>query len=107
MDGSVCLEPADPESCEISVMVHVQMADEFLVEEVIVDVVAGYPAHGLGADVKDELVAVSQFHQPAGRGLFGTHRGLACAAGCDTHLLSAERFGSRKIEAMIGEWFRW
>jgi hypothetical protein len=50
-------------------MVGVQVADEDLVEQVVRDLEAADADIGPRASVEDELVAVAQFHQEAGRGL--------------------------------------
>jgi hypothetical protein len=55
------------------------------------------------ADVEEELVAVAQLDQPAGRGLLRSRARHPRPQGHDAHLVGSEIFARRVVDVPIGD----
>jgi hypothetical protein len=87
-------------------VVDVQMADEDLVDQVVGDLLRGDALVTAGADVEEELVAVPELDQPAGRRLLGPRARHAGSEGNDSHLVGRELLGPRVVDVSLLHRFR-
>ncbi len=84
-------------------MIGVQVTDEQLVEVVVGDLHGGDALGGAETDVEDELVAVAQLDDPAGRRLLRSGIGHAGTAGDDPHLVRRQVFGAGIVDIPVSQ----
>ena len=88
----------DEQSPDISEVVSVQMPDEDFVQEGRWDL-EGKQAFGRPCpNIEDELLAVAELHEEAGRCLCRTRRRHSRAAGDDSYLIGCELFAVGRVE---------
>ncbi len=80
----------DEQRAEITEVIAVKMPDEDLVEEVVRNLERGDPFGGTRADVEDELFAVAELHEEAGRRLGHARIRHAGSARDDAHLIGRQ-----------------
>ncbi len=83
-------------------MIRMQVADEDLVEVFIGDHQRRDVSHRPGAQVEDQLFAVTELEQEAGTGLGEPLVRHAGAAGNDADLFLGEDFGPRVVDIAVG-----
>ena len=93
---------ADPQGIEITDVIGVQMSDEQLVQIVVGNLHRGDALGRSQTDIEDELVAVAQLDDPAGRGLFRPGIGHTGTAGDDPHLVGRQILGARIVDIPVG-----
>ena len=82
-------------------MIGVKVSDEQLVQVVVVDLLRCNAFRRAQADVEDELVAVAELDQPAGRRLLRPGVRHACSASYDSHLVGSKRFGTGIVHVAV------
>jgi len=83
-------------------VVDVEMANEDLVQVVVRDLLGREPLVAATAEIEEELVAVAQLGQPAGRRLLGPCARHASAQGHDPHLIGGNGLGTREVGIAVG-----
>ena len=77
------------------------MGQKDLVQKIVGNHQCGNVDHGAGADVEQELVAVTGFHQPAGRRLVASRCGQTGTASKQANLILVECLGARVIDIAV------
>ncbi len=83
-------------------MVNVQVPEEHLVQEVVRDLLGREPLVAAASEVEEELVAVAQLDEPAGRRLLGPSTWHAGTQGNDPHLVRLEILAAGVVHVHFG-----
>ena len=100
-DGATRRPAAGPQTGEIAPVVRVQVGEKDHVQVIKGDHQRRHVGVGAGADVENELVAVAELDQPAGRRLTATRRRHTGTEGDEADLVRPENLGARVVDVTV------
>ena len=100
-DGATRRPTAGPQTGEITPVVRVQVGEKDFVQIVKGDHQRRHVGVGAGADVEDELVAVAELDQPAGRRLAAARCRHARSQSNQPDLVRPENLGARVVDVAV------